>query len=177
MVSGDRQSPGTQAVAVRASSLPPMPGVSLGRGLFAAGVFHTDDVITTYPGDVICTGVSKKRPSQTHMCTVVNNRHFTVDGITEPAIGRGGGSFANSITPALVAAGYKANAKYDSFDVGMSLILRALCPIADGEEILTDYGSKLAFEVAAGLRLNTRFSLYYYRLRFPLHSRALPALG
>jgi hypothetical protein len=59
----------------------------------------------------------------------------------------------------------------------MSLILRALCPIADGEEILTDYGSKLAFEVAAGLRLNTRFSLYYYRLRFPLHSRALPALG
>ena len=126
-------------------------GVDPGMGLFAVGVFEDVDAITDYAGDLLSTDQAKAMSVQTHMATLPKIGLLTVDGLRQPVIGKGGGSFANGVTPFMRTRGCVANAALDN-DPDLILYLRATRRIEDGEEILWKYGNKRAVEVAMGGR-------------------------
>ena len=110
-----------------------------GRGLFATRSFKKNQLITTYDGQVITMKEARTRSRQTHLAS---REGIVIDGITVPAKGCGGGSFANG-EPLLK----HSNAKIVAI-LGI-LALKSTRAIEPWEEIVVHYGRR-GFRIACG---------------------------
>lgn len=116
-----------EGVYVTESKIP-----NAGYGLFASKFFNRGDYITLYDGEVLSYKSAWSRRIITHMCT---REGVYVDGIKEPVLGKGGGSFSNTS---------KLKKYANSEIVGNlgNIMLRALKIIKPDDEILVFYNQK-----------------------------------
>lgn len=103
-----------------------------GNGLFASKSFKRGEYITLYDGETLTKQEACKRSCLTHMA---GREGIVVDGLKQPIIGRGGGSFANG-SPLLC----HANAHIVAW-LGY-LVLRAKTDIEPHSEIVVHYGRR-----------------------------------
>jgi hypothetical protein len=116
-----------------------------GNGLFAAVCFEPGDVITFYDGARL-TGAEAKEFGRvaTHLASICT--HDVIDGLRQPADGRGGGSFIND--PQYRKLG-EYNARLVRTDIrderkgiDSGIHIQANMPIAPGDEIYASYGRR-----------------------------------
>lgn len=110
-----------------------------GKGLFADRVFAKGDIITRYSGRKISRSEADRLRREdagnaSHMRKTGDQR-FIIDGLREPVVGRGGGSFANQAHGPADAN----NAKFHN--VGGGVVLVATKPIRRGGEVTIFYGT------------------------------------
>tara|TARA_B110001450_G_scaffold202089_1_gene191267 strand:+ start:346 stop:744 length:399 start_codon:yes stop_codon:yes gene_type:complete len=108
-----------------------------GYGLFASKFYRRADYITLYDGEIVSRKEAWQRPCLTHMA---GREGVIVDGLKEPIIGRGGGSFANGSRLCR-----DANAQIVAW-LGY-LVLRAKEDIQPHSEIILHYGRR-GFDLA-----------------------------
>lgn len=108
-----------------------------GNGLFASKWYKRGDYITQYDGEIVTKKEALLRPCLTHMA---GREGVIVDGLKDPILGRGGGSFANG---SRLSRG--ANAEIVSC-LGY-LVVRAKEDIPSGSEIIVCYGRR-GFDLA-----------------------------
>lgn len=106
--------------------------LNAGLGLFAEKDFHKGDWITIYDGQNITRENAKKILLPSH---VAARDGVLVDGLKEPIIGRGGGSFSNSSTLKKYS-----NAEIEAW-LGV-LLIRATMLIPKNSEIFVYYGKR-----------------------------------
>lgn len=115
-------------------------GSAAGLGLFADRAFAKGELITWYDGQVRPAkwAAAAKPEELTHVRTLMM-REAVIDGVKKPQRLSGGASFANDAR----SAGAQS-AKYFVKDIGAfpCIVLKALRPIAAGEEILVSYGKR-----------------------------------
>ena len=110
-----------------------------GNGLFASKYFKRGEYITLYDGETLTKKQAWKRPCLTHMA---GREGVIVDGLKQPIVGRGGGSFANGSQ-----LYHDSNAKIVAW-LGY-LVLRAKTNIEPDNEIIVHYGRR-GFLLAMG---------------------------
>jgi hypothetical protein len=108
-----------------------------GNGLFASKFYKRGDYITLYDGEIVSRKEAWHRPCLTHMA---GREGVIVDGLKEPIVGRGGGSFAN---------GSKLCRETNAEIVAClgCLVLRAKEDIESHSEIIVHYGRR-GFDLA-----------------------------
>lgn len=115
-------------------------GPGAGLGLFASRAFKKGELITWYDGDVrpVMWAVAAKPEELTHVRSLMM-QEAVIDGLKKPLCCCGGASFANDARTTAAQS-----AKYFVKDVGAfpCIVLKALRPIAAGEEILVSYGKQ-----------------------------------
>jgi hypothetical protein len=111
-----------------------------GLGLFTVRPFERGALITQYDGRVIARAEALDLRAQgrdSHVRTLETG-HTAIDGLREPLLGRGGGSFANQAPPPLTP-----NARYwTSAELQPRVWLRATRRIEPGEEVWVAYGAR-----------------------------------
>ena len=103
-----------------------------GNGLFVSKFFKRGDFITLYDGETVTRKEAWQRPCLTHMA---GREGVIVDGLKEPIVGKGGGSFANG-----TRLSRDANAQIVA-QLG-NLVIRAKEDIQANSEILVHYGRR-----------------------------------
>ena len=103
-----------------------------GNGLFATRSFRRGEYITLYDGEIISRREAWSRSVKTHMAS---REGIFVDGLKQPILLRGGGSFANSSN-----CEKDANASICA-NLG-KLVVRAQKNVEIDEEILVFYGRR-----------------------------------
>lgn len=99
----------------------------MGLGLRASRTFEKNELITQYDGTILA---NDSIPCASH---VISKGKLVIDGLKEPKVGFGGGSFANhSENP---------NAKFH-LDSSQNIFLKATQPIAIGDFIHCRYSKK-----------------------------------
>jgi hypothetical protein len=124
-----------QGVDVAPSSI-----VNAGNGLYAGRNFAKSAPITWFEGEILAfaDAVALSTEQRSHARTLTANCEV-IDGLRTPIQGLGGASFANDGT-----FSQANNAQFHKLFVPDTVILRATCDIAVGEEIFVSYGRKHA---------------------------------
>ena len=115
-----------------------------GRGVFSNVYFKPGDIITLYSGKYI-----NYEPDDKQYCICVNRNTLWIDGLREPELRKGFGSFINRQERKLGVKFYKncvfMKEKNNYYERAILVIVKAINYICPGDELYTVYGKGYRF--------------------------------